>query len=90
VKVLAVPADAAGEGATGGTTGVVGTKITLDGPVVGDIEGAPMGIVILNGSHLTESPSMNFQSLSKQTRSLACDAREPSITTIKKTSFFIF
>jgi hypothetical protein len=52
VKVLAVPADAAGEGATGGTTGVVGTKITLDGPVVGDIEGAPMGIVILNGSHL--------------------------------------
>ena len=50
--MLAIPADAAGEGTTACATGVVGTKITLDGPIVGDIEGAPMGIIILNGSHL--------------------------------------
>ena len=52
-KVFPVPPDATGEGTTGGAAGVAIVEIALDGPVVRDIESAPMGIVILRTGHLS-------------------------------------
>ena len=49
---LPVPADATGEGTAGGAAGVAIVEIALDGPVVRNIESAPMGIVILRTGHL--------------------------------------
>ena len=51
-KGLSVPADATGQGTTTRATGVAIVEIALDGPIVGDIEGAPMRIVILRTGHL--------------------------------------
>ena len=53
IKGLPVPADATGEGTAGGAAGVAIVEIALDGPVVRDIESAPMGIVILRTGHLS-------------------------------------
>ena len=52
-KVFPVPPDATGEGTAGGAAGVAIVEIALDGPVVRDIESAPMGIVILRTGHLS-------------------------------------
>ncbi len=52
MEVLAVPPDAAGEGAATGSRRVAGVEIALDGPIVGDVELPPMGIIILRTGHL--------------------------------------
>ena len=51
-EVLAVPADAAREGSPTRSAGIAGIEVTLDGPVVGHVEKAPVAIIVILLGHL--------------------------------------